>query len=266
MTTSHRGFLRTHLVAAVGGALMCFAVQGVAQDPLEDLLNKAPLDDMKSLRTYLGVKARDLDRYQFQMEKRLQKLDAQIAALEKNAKDAEGSSIITAPFSVVDKKNRVILQLSGDGASGGDLTLGGPGVGTISLMTAQSGARMEVASEDNPDVQVISSNQDSGVYVREGTTPLAFFGRTRMEIGDEIEENVSVVTVNNLDGEPIAAMTAESDGGFVRVLDPAGKEIAAALYYGPEGGRLRAFNSAGEAVAGLMACAPSSRPKARLVQ
>ena len=220
-----RPVIRTHVIATVLGICTAMAFQLSAQSP-------ASADDQ------------------------IRKLESRIAALERQV-NSDAPLTVTAPFIVLDKKGKVILNVEGDAGAGADLILGGQGTAAIRLSTAAHVGAVSVAAEGEPEVRLVSSDSDAGVEVvtsggaklnSSQLSRIAFLGRS-----DDADDAVAVVTVNNATGEPVAALAAKATGGEIQVGNADGTATNVELSANADGGRLRVFDKAGVAVGGVFA-------------
>ena len=227
----------SYLAAATLGALLALTAQGFAQTSAEAMLGKLPANDFEGLRNYLLVKANDADAMGDQNRERFEKMEKRIAELEnENGK----TRTVTAPFTVVDKANRVLMRI--DAAAGGaSLSIGGGDGGSIAFDTSSAVASVRVSAGKNEQATLISSDSQSGVMVG-STKPLAFVG---------VDGDYPLVSVNNINGDVVAGMAVDKDGPRIEVLDQAGKHAMTSLSSSDAGGSLKAYDSEGNAVAGV---------------
>ncbi|MBC7991018.1 MAG: hypothetical protein H7Y19_15755 [Luteimonas sp.] len=167
---------------------------------------------------------------------------ARFAKLEARITHMEQARTITAPFTVVDARDRVLMRVDAGAGTGATLSVGGGDGGLIALDTSNAVASVRVSAGSSAQATLLSSNGQAGVLVG-STKPMAFIG---------VDGNDPTVTVNNINGDAVVGMTADKDGGRIDVLDPAGTHTAARMSSSASGGSLRAFDSEGNAVAGML--------------
>ena len=167
---------------------------------------------------------------------RIDKLEARLTKMEQ-------ARTVTAPFTVVDGRNRELMRV--DAGAGGGATLaigGGGGDGFIALDTSDALAIVRVGVGTGANAALLSGEEHTGVMIG-SAKPMAFIG---------MDGNNPTVTVNNINGDAVVGMTVDKEGGRIDVLDPAGTHTAASMSSSASGGTLRAFDGEGKAVAGML--------------
>lgn len=251
---SGRGSLAAAVAAALLGGLVAVSADIGAQTGAETMLGNAAVNDLEALRRYLFVKANDLQALQIGYNAKIAALEARIAELEREAStDSTTAAVFTAPFMVVDAQRQVILEVTGSAAAGADLKLGDAKGATVQLSTAASVGAISVAAKGQVETRLTSSRERTGLELNQGETTVAFVGRQAVPIGDGVDQDVSVVALNNDAGETVAALSAEDDGGHIGLYDSTGANEGAELSAGAAGGTLKIANASGTAVAGILA-------------
>jgi hypothetical protein len=166
-----------------------------------------------------------------------------IAKLElRLAKMEQAARTVTAPFTVVDGRDRVLMRVDAATGGGATLAIGGGDGGFIALDTSDAFAGVRVGVGTSANAALLSGEQHTGVMIG-SAKPMAFIG---------MDGNDPTITLNNINGDAVVGMTVDKEGGRIDVLDVAGTQTAASMSSSASGGSLRAFDSEGNAVAGML--------------
>jgi hypothetical protein len=222
--------VRTHATAGLLGMLAVFALQGQAQTDAETMLGNLSLDDLRGLRSYLEVKAGDLQQYQIRMQDRLEKLESQVAAMDNKVRN---SNVVRAPFTVMDRNGTTAIFRVDKSPE-----LGFP----LAVVGYENGARVDIGINANGSQIIMSTDTNEQNIIFD-----ASYDASYMEVRDKAHR--SIVGTDE---------RGSASGIFVR--RPGEEKIAASMTLDRKGGGIvKAFNFHGDPVAALFSDASGGR-------